>query len=181
MRKVLKPEEILDFVKNKYGDKIISSEIRTKKQGISEKESFYIWITVTPDTFRPLVEVLHNEIGYLHISVISPSDMGDVIDVEYHFTLFYGIPGKEVVINIKVSLPKDKLIIHTLIDMLPGIEFSERDMHDMMGIEITGLPDEGALFLPDEFPKDFYPWRKDDKSIDNFIIMNNEGEKNGNL
>jgi membrane-bound hydrogenase subunit beta len=33
----------------------------------------------------------------------------------------------------------------------------------MMGIEIVGIPDNRRLFLPDDFPQGFYPWRKDEK------------------
>lgn len=186
MGEIKTPEEIIDFIREKYKDSILSSEIKERVQGLSGDVKLRdIWLTVERDIFRDLVETLHNEIDLLHISVVSPVDMGETVEVIYHFAIYYGVPGKECIINIKVVLPKDDLTIPTITDILPGVLFGELEMKQMMGINVIGLKDEGPLFLPDEFPDDFYPWRKDEKNIDNYIAkdftINSEGNKNGDL
>jgi membrane-bound hydrogenase subunit beta len=32
----------------------------------------------------------------------------------------------------------------------------------MMGITVTGIPDDRRLFIPEDFPKGVYPWRRDE-------------------
>ncbi len=185
MRKIKSPEEIIEFFKERFKDKILSSEIKERVQGITNRVAKDIWLTVERDIFKDLVNTLHNEVDFLHISVISSVDMGDAVEVIYHFCVFYGQPFSECIINIKVILPKDDLKISTITDILPGALFSELDNQEMMGIEFVGVPQEGPLFLPDDFPSNFYPWRKDEKSIDNYkeedFTINSEGSKNGDI
>ncbi len=184
MRKIRSPEEIIEFLKEKYGEKIISAEIKERVEGTSGVKLRDLWITVDREILKELIKSLHEEIDFLHVSVITPIDMGENIEVVYHFCVYYGIPSSECVINVKVSLPKDNLEVSTITDIIPGALFSELDLQDMMGIKVIGIPERGPLFLPDEFPKEFYPWRKDEKNIDNFgkeIIINSEGNKNGDI
>ena len=50
----------------------------------------------------------------------------------------------------------------------------------MLGIKIIGIPDSRRLFLPDDFPKNVYPWRKDEqtkKEIEKLYKNLNEGAK----
>ncbi len=185
MKKIKSPEEIVEFLKERYKDKIKSFELKERVQGVSGTKVRDLWITVERDIFKDLVKTLHEEVDFLHVSVISSVDMGEMIEVIYHFCVYYGKPSSECVINIKVELPKDDLKIPTITDIIPGALFSELDNQEMMGIEFVGVPEEGPLFLPDEFPSDFYPWRKDDKSIDNYIAkdftIDSEGNKDGDI
>ncbi len=185
MKKIRSPEEIVAFVKDKFKDNILYSEIRERVQGASGIKLKDVWLTINKNIFRELIETLHKEVDFLHISVITPSDMGENIEVVYHFCVYYGKPSSECVINVKLILPKNDLKVPTITDILPGALFSELDMQDMMGIEVVGLSEEGPLFLPDEFPREFYPWRKDEKNIDNYISkdfsINGEGNKNGDI
>ena len=44
---------------------------------------------------------------------------------------------------------------------VPAAIWYEREMRDMFGIQPVGLPDERRLVLPDDWPEDLYPLRKD--------------------
>jgi membrane-bound hydrogenase subunit beta len=35
----------------------------------------------------------------------------------------------------------------------------------MIGVIVDGIPDGRRIFLPDDFPEEVYPWRKDEKGI----------------
>jgi Ni,Fe-hydrogenase III component G len=45
--------------------------------------------------------------------------------------------------------------------VIPGAESFERELHEMFGIEITGLHTPDRLYLPDDWPDGVYPMRKD--------------------
>ena len=35
----------------------------------------------------------------------------------------------------------------------------------MLGVVVEGIPDGRRLFLPEDFPKGVYPWRRDEKDL----------------
>jgi membrane-bound hydrogenase subunit beta len=47
----------------------------------------------------------------------------------------------------------------------------------MLGIKIEGIPDSRRIFLPDDFPEDTYPWRRDEKGVQKMIRDLYEVEK----
>ncbi|QIZ76237.1 NADH-quinone oxidoreductase subunit C [Ferrimonas lipolytica] len=44
---------------------------------------------------------------------------------------------------------------------IPAAVWGEREIRDMYGLKPVGLPDERRLVLPDDFPEDLHPMRKD--------------------
>ena len=68
--------------------------------------------------------------------------------------------------NISVELPKSKPEIETICDYIPGALITEREKQEFLGVKIIGIPDDRRLFLPDDFPKGVYPWRRDETGPD---------------
>jgi formate hydrogenlyase subunit 5 len=44
---------------------------------------------------------------------------------------------------------------------IPGATFFERELSEMFGITVVGTPNPDRLFLPDQWPTDAPPLRKD--------------------
>ncbi len=153
-------EEVTDLLKQ-MGE---SHRIQSKMAGVKNKrERKSLWIDVKRDKLEEIIQVLvDNSPEFPHFCVASSSDMGETVEVIYHFTINYGKPLEELQINFKVILPKKDLWIPTLTKIVPGTLFSERELHEMMGIEIKGLKDTRHLFLTSDFPKGVYPWRRDE-------------------
>ena len=105
---------------------------------------------------------MENTDDFPHFCVASASDMGDTVEVNYHYTVNFGTHLEEIQITFRVILNKKDLWIPTLTDITPATIFSERELHEMMGIEIDGLKDKRHLFLTNDFPKGVYPWRRDE-------------------
>jgi membrane-bound hydrogenase subunit beta len=121
-----------------------------------------LWVTVPRDRLEDTVSDLIEMTDHLpHFSVISPSDEGETIDVNYHFTVNYGGQLEEIVVTFKVSIPKDDCWVPTLTGLMPATAFSEREIIEMMGIDVRGLEDKRHLFLTENFPQGVYPWRRD--------------------
>ena len=74
-------------------------------------------------------------------------------------------------------MPKTKPEIETICDYIPGTLITEREKQEMLGVKIIGIPDTRRLFLPDDFPKDVYPWRKDEKGMEKLIRNLHEVKK----
>ncbi|MBU2565391.1 MAG: NADH-quinone oxidoreductase subunit C, partial [Candidatus Thermoplasmatota archaeon] len=62
------------------------------------------------------------------------------------------------------------LKISSICDIIPGALVTEREKQEMLGITVEGIPDSRRMFLPDDFPENVYPWRKDEKGIPEKMI-----------
>jgi membrane-bound hydrogenase subunit beta len=95
----------------------------------------------------------------------------------YHFSLFHGGRGRELSLNITVILPKSDPVIETITDLIPGALISEQEKQEMLGVKIQGIPKDSRVFIADDFPKDVYPWRRDETGPGKLVRNLHEGEK----
>ncbi len=161
----LNPEELEEYLDERMGESIDDLEIEEIKKGIKQRAMKLIWLTVEREDFRDLVKELA-KLHQPHLSVASGSDMGDFIELIYHFAVNYGYPGEEVSVNVKVHLPKDDPTISTITDIVPGAITTEREKQEFLGVTVEDIPDSRRLWLDEVFPEDKYPWRWDDKGME---------------
>ncbi len=121
-----------------------------------------VFVRIRREDFRRFVQFLFEIQDYPHFSVISATDLGEEIELLYHFTIDYGKRNEEKVVTICVSLPKSDLRIETITDLIPGALISEREIHEMLGVEFIGLKDTRHFFLDENWPEGKYPWRRDE-------------------
>ncbi len=94
--------------------------------------------------------------GYL--SAITGLDLGveaSQIEVLYHFC------DGAAVLTLRVPTPRAAASVPSVCPVIPSASIFERDLVEMMGIQVIGTPDAGRLFLADDWPDDVYPLRKD--------------------
>jgi len=160
---ILSPEEIVESFKTALGASFVNAKIYQREVAVKKNLFQSIWIYVKRDAFRQAVEHICKLQEYPHLAVISSSDLGDSVELIYHFTIYYGHHLKELSLGLCLNLPKNDLKIPTITDIIPGALFTERETQEMMGVEVVGIPDNRRLFLPEDFPEGVYPWRKDEK------------------
>jgi membrane-bound hydrogenase subunit beta len=166
--KYMSPKKLLSFLKKELQESMIDSRIETNKAGINQEEFHNIWLEVEKDKFRETVKLLAS-LQYPHIAIIAGNDTGESIDLIYLFSIYYGKKFKEISVNIKVSLDRKKPSISSITDLIPGAQTTERETKEMFGVEFVGLPDMHNIFLPEDFPKDIFPFLKDQKGLDELV------------
>ncbi len=93
--------------------------------------------------------------GYDYLATVTGFDEGENLGAYYHFT------DTRIIFNIKVKTPRSNPSIPSVLATYPGALSYERELEDMFGIKIAGLPPGRRYPLPDDFPTDQYPLRKD--------------------
>jgi ech hydrogenase subunit E len=124
--------------------------------------------TVTPEEGRLEVVVegtnLLQAVGALHgarwghltsITGLDPGVETGQIEVLYHFRRGAEIAG------LRVRTGRDSASVPSICDIVPSASFMEREMSELFGVEVAGLPPHGRLFLADDWPDGAYPLRKD--------------------
>ncbi|HEC87746.1 MAG TPA: NADH-quinone oxidoreductase subunit C [Thermoplasmata archaeon] len=160
--KELTPEEIIKYFNDKFKEKIKDARIEKKSAGSKKKEFFNIWLKIDKSIFKEAVKHLC-DIQFPHLAVISGNDLGENIELVYHFSIYYGGRLKEISVNVSVKIPKSDPKIESICDIIPGALITEREIQEMLGVKVENIPDNRRIFLPKNFPKDVYPWRKDEK------------------
>lgn len=131
----------------------------------------------SPGDLLPIVAALRvKRLGYL--AAITGLDLGaeaGEIEVLYHFCV------GSAVITLRVRLPREGASVPTLSEIIPSAEPYERELSEMLGVEVKGLRTPEHLYLPDDWPETTYPLRKDfDPKILASPVATYEERTNGN-
>jgi NADH:ubiquinone oxidoreductase subunit C len=79
------------------------------------------------------------------------------MEILYHFT----VEEMNLIISLRVILPKTKLEIASLTSVFTAAHWIEREIHELLGINFVGHPKLKRLLLPEDWPEGVYPLRKD--------------------
>jgi membrane-bound hydrogenase subunit beta len=65
------------------------------------------------------------------------------------------------VLSLRVRVPRDRPVLNTVTQRFPGGTIYERELVDLLGFEVVGLPPGRRYPLPEAWPSDQKPLRKD--------------------
>jgi Ni,Fe-hydrogenase III component G len=94
--------------------------------------------------------------GYL--TAITGLDLGveaDALEVLYHFC------AGAVVVTLRVRTPRAAPSVPSICQIIPAADCFERELSEMLGVMVVATPNPNHLYLPDDWPADVYPLRKD--------------------
>lgn len=164
MRATMTPQELADRFAKKFEGRISNIMIKEWGEGVKKIPQKTVWMTIPRESLSDAIAELIS-IDYPHLGVIAAGDNGDVIDLLYHLQVFFGGRHEEIEVVFTVQIPKSDPHVPTISSLIPGAVYSEREKQDMIGVTVDGIPDSRRIFLPEDFPDDVYPWRKDEKGI----------------
>jgi len=111
-------------------------------------------MVVNPGIHREAIKIILDSFGRAGLSAITGLDLGEKIDLLYHMRV------EDALITIRTSLPKQKPEIESVTDIVPGANFHEREVADLLGVTFVNHPSPKKLILPDDWPENLFPLRK---------------------
>jgi len=141
-------KDVIERVKETLKEKIISWE---------EKSPRRHYFTVKKDDLVPVARYIFEKRGARFITA-SGIDTPKGIEILYHFS-FDQEGGK--VVTVKVLVPKRKCEIESITPYIPGADFIEREIQELLGVKFLNHPDPRPLLSAEDWPKDWYPLRTD--------------------
>ena len=133
------------MLSNKLGEKILQAQ--TPQPG-------KVFIQIDAGTNRDALRILLNEDENAGISAITGVDLGKTIELMYH------IRTHGTIVTIRTGVPREDARIRSITDLVPGANFHEREVADLLGITFEGHPNPRRLILPESWPKNLFPLRK---------------------
>ncbi len=145
-------QEILQALKERFPEEVT---------GVYEKSAKRVYVEINPSAIVQMAQFIFKEIGARFI-IASGVDARNHMEILYHFTE----EDIDLVISLRVHLPKTKLEIDSLTPVFTAAQWIEREMHELLGINFLGHPELKPLLLPEDWPEGVYPLRKDYKEWD---------------
>jgi len=149
-------EEILNDLREKFKTDIIE---------ILDKSYKRIYIEIKPQSISKVAQYIFKDLK-ARFNTASGVDHRNYMEILYHFTL----EDINLLISLRVKLIKPKLEIDSLATVFEGINWIEREIHEILGINFKGHPDLRRLLLPDDWPDGVYPLKRDYKEWDKNAI-----------
>jgi NADH-quinone oxidoreductase subunit C len=138
------------------------AHINDKLLGTERKTNNRVYLLCEAEQAYYVNKFLFEDVGARFL-IVTGIDSEDCFEVLYHYS--YDQTG--CVITIKAFVrDKQHPKIQSIAPFLPGAEWIEREIHDLLGIEFPGHPDMRRLILADDWPEGVYPLRKDTSPAD---------------
>ena len=115
-----------------------------------------IFVEALQDNLFEIIDCLVKDMGFLALSAITGMDEGETFGVIYHL-------NKEgsILLNLRIHIPRNNPKLKTVTGYFLEADAYERELVDLLGIKVDGLPPGNRYPLPDNWPEGEFPLRKD--------------------
>lgn len=121
-----------------------------------QKEKRILTKAITRDEFEQVIRFVHDDMNFFRAHHVVGMDDGEDIG------LLYLLSGTDnILLGLRESVPKANTAVKSICDMYQSIVLHERELIDLFGVAVEGLPDGPSYPLPDNWPKGSYPMRKE--------------------
>ncbi|CAG0937116.1 hydrogenase, group IVa [Thermoflexales bacterium] len=144
-------QHYVDALRARFGSAILNEDWRTSDQ---------VAVTVELNSLPDVVENLYYQQGGWLSSVIG----NDERSLNGNFALYYILSMEDTVkswVMVKALVPPHQPEFPSVTAKIPAAVWYERDVRDLFGLNPIGIPDNRRLTLPDDWPADVHPLRKD--------------------
>ncbi|MCX5782269.1 MAG: NADH-quinone oxidoreductase subunit C [Elusimicrobia bacterium] len=141
-------------------EETIKNELTGKFSFIGEKIRIQrerrIFADIDFPKFSEVFDYAVKNMSFTVLCTITGLDEGD------NFAFYYHLARRDgTMLNIKTFAPKSNPTIKTVTNYFPSAHIYERELEDLFGIKVEGLPSGQRYPLPDNWPVGQYPLRKD--------------------
>jgi NADH-quinone oxidoreductase subunit C len=151
-----KRKEVLADLRSRFKKEIVE---------IFDKSPHRVYIEIPPAALVPVGRYIFRELG-ARFNIASGVDTRSHIEILYHFT----IEDINLLISLRVKLNRQKPVIASLTPVCEAVNWIEREIRELLGVDFTGHPEPKRLLLSDQWPDKVYPLRRDYKEWDKGAI-----------
>ncbi len=115
-----------------------------------------IFVDCPPEQIGQVFAHLYGPMKFNMLSTITGHDFGATLGAMYHLSR-----ENRILLSITTAVPKDKPVLQSVSSYFPAADAYERELVDLLGMQVQGLPPGPRYPLPEGWPEGQYPLRKD--------------------
>ncbi len=133
------------------------SQIQDRIAGIERKAENRVFLPCEATNVYEVCRFLFEDLG-LRFVISTGLDAEDCFEVLHHFS----DDESGCIITVKAFIrDREAPELDSIAPLIPGAEWIEREMHDLLGIKFRNHPNLRRLILSDDWPEGVYPLRKE--------------------
>ncbi len=115
-----------------------------------------ISLTIDQSSFNKVLEYIYKELQFVYLCMITGLDEGESLSFIYELSQSNG-----AMLSLKTSVPKANPVLKTVTPYFSCADAYERELIDLLGAQVEGLPAGHRYPLTDDWPQGQFPLRKD--------------------
>ncbi len=139
-------QEFIDILKSK-------ARFPFEVQVHSEKR---VYIRIGRENLKSIAYILFREMG-AKFSIASGVHIREGFEVLYHFTF----DKDKFICTVRTLAPHDDPKLDSLVSIIPGTTWIEREIYDILGVQFLGHPNLKRLVKAEFLSQNEFPFRKD--------------------
>ncbi len=143
-------QNLIAGIREKYPEALLAS---------TQPNPFRLFLTVDRENIQDVADYIFNTAKARLI--LSAGTDKSPINNTYEVTYVFSLDRDNLIVALKEVVPPSDPRVPSLTNIIPGADWHEREMRDLMGIVPEGHPDPRRLVVSDDWPEDVFPLRKD--------------------
>ncbi len=128
------------------------------------RDDYRLDANLRPDKLLAAIQTLQRA-GWHYLSAITgidvpPTSEGGDAAQEGQIELLYHFCSGPATLTLRMHVPYSHPVVPSVCGLIPYATLYERELIEMLGVEIEGTPSKERLLLPDDWPDGVYPLRK---------------------
>lgn len=142
--------ELIEKVKTRLGEKVLKVEERTAGR---------VYFTIERGDVVQAAEYLVRGLG-ARFFITCGTDLRSGIG-KFEVLHIFSLDEDKLFVSLRMRLDPADAVIDSITPLIPGANWAERELQDMLGVQVRGHPDPRRLVLADDWPEGLHPLRKD--------------------
>ena len=117
-----------------------------------------LFLTVAREGMPPVADYLFNTA--MARLIMSVGTDKSPIDGTYEVSYIFALDRENLIVSVKEVVNPADPRVPSLTNLIPGADWHEREVYDLLGIVAEGHPDPRRLVVADDWPEDIFPLRK---------------------
>ena len=142
--------KFINELKGRFQGNILST-----REPVSKK----VYVEIRREAIRKIAEHLFRGLGARFNTIIGIDRRPTHQD--FQTTHIFSLDEDKIFVLLQASLDRNRPEMDSITPIIPGANWAEREAQDLLGIKFSGHVDPRRLALPDDWPENLHPLRRD--------------------